>query len=132
MASCAVCTVHVEMRSACFLAEPQNQGRRFISGLASKPLRRFSLIWPQNRWRRFLRFGLKTGSDGFLIEPQNQGGGGFSGLGLKTNSYGLMIWALKSSRRFLSLDLKTKQTLVCWLLHKTDRRMQWCEIHVEI
>jgi hypothetical protein len=24
---CAVCTVHVEMRSAGFLAEPQNQGR---------------------------------------------------------------------------------------------------------
>jgi hypothetical protein len=32
--SCAVCTVHVETRSACFLVEPQNQGRRFVSGLA--------------------------------------------------------------------------------------------------
>jgi hypothetical protein len=132
VASCAVCTVHVEMRSACFLAEPQNQGRRFISGLASKPLGRFYLVWPQNRWRRFLRFGLKIGSDGFLIEPQNQGGEGFPGLELKTNIYGLMIGALKSSRRFLSLDLKTKHALVCWLLHKTDRRMQWCGIHVEI
>jgi hypothetical protein len=38
---CAVCTVHVETRNAGFLIEPQNQGRRFISGLASKPLRRF-------------------------------------------------------------------------------------------
>jgi hypothetical protein len=36
--SCAVCTVHIEMRSAGFLVEPQNQGRRFVSGLASKPL----------------------------------------------------------------------------------------------
>jgi hypothetical protein len=35
---CAVCTWHVETRSANFLVEPQNQGRRFVSGLASKPL----------------------------------------------------------------------------------------------
>jgi hypothetical protein len=35
---CAVYTVHVEMRSTCFLVEPQNQGQRFVSGLASKPL----------------------------------------------------------------------------------------------
>jgi hypothetical protein len=39
--SCAVCTLHVEMRNASFLVEPQNQGRRFVSGLASKPLGRF-------------------------------------------------------------------------------------------
>jgi hypothetical protein len=36
---CAVCTVHVETRSTCFLVEPQNQGQRFVSELASKPLR---------------------------------------------------------------------------------------------
>jgi hypothetical protein len=35
---CAVFTMHVEMRSADFLVERQNQGRRFVSGLASKPL----------------------------------------------------------------------------------------------
>jgi hypothetical protein len=35
---CVVCTVHVETRSASFLVEPQNQGRRFVNGLASKPL----------------------------------------------------------------------------------------------
>jgi hypothetical protein len=56
VALCAVCTVHVETRSAGFLVEPQNQGQRFVSGLASKPL------------GGFLRFGLKTG-----------GGGGFLG-----------------------------------------------------
>jgi hypothetical protein len=62
---CAICTVHVETRSMSFLVEAQNQGRRFvsslaskplewfISGLVSKPLGRFSLVWPQNRWRRF-------------------------------------------------------------------------------
>jgi hypothetical protein len=38
---CAVYIVHVEMRSVGFLVEPQNQGRRFVSGLASKPLGRF-------------------------------------------------------------------------------------------
>jgi hypothetical protein len=38
---CAVCTVHMEKRSTGFLVEPQNQGRRFVSGLASKPLERF-------------------------------------------------------------------------------------------
>jgi hypothetical protein len=80
---CAVCTVHMEKRSACFLVEPQNQGRRFVSGLASKPLKQFSPVWPQNRWL------------------------GFSGLDLKTDSSGLVIWASKSLRRFLGLGLKT-------------------------
>jgi hypothetical protein len=47
---CVVCTVHVEMRSASFLVEPQNQGVRFVSGLASKPLGQFSPVWHQNRW----------------------------------------------------------------------------------
>jgi hypothetical protein len=59
---CAVYTVHVETRSTGFLVEPQNQGRRFVSGLASKPLGRFvcglaskplgwfSSVWAQNRW----------------------------------------------------------------------------------
>jgi hypothetical protein len=79
VAPCVVCTMHVETRSAGFLVEPQNQALRFVSGLASKPL------------RQFLRFDLKTGGDGILVEPQNQGGGGFPGLGHKTGSYGLMI-----------------------------------------
>jgi hypothetical protein len=98
VAPCAIYTWHVKTRSAGFLVEPQNQGRQFVSGLAPKPLGRFSLIWPQNWWRRFL------------------------GLGLKTGSSGLVIWASKSPRRFLGLDLKTKQALVCRLRHKTDRR----------
>jgi hypothetical protein len=54
VASCAVSTVHVETRSASFLVEPQYQGRQFVSGLASKPLGRFSPVWPQNQRRRFL------------------------------------------------------------------------------
>jgi hypothetical protein len=63
VAPCAVCTVHVETRSACFLVEPQNHGRWFVSGLTSKPLGQFliglgiktdddglSMFWPQNHW----------------------------------------------------------------------------------
>jgi hypothetical protein len=41
VAPCAIYTVHVETRSVGFMVEPQNQGRRFVSGLASKPLGRF-------------------------------------------------------------------------------------------
>jgi hypothetical protein len=44
VAPCAICTWHVETRSADFLVEPQNQGRRFVSGLPSKPLGRFLLV----------------------------------------------------------------------------------------
>ena len=47
---CAVRTVHVETRSAGFLVEPQNQGRRF-PGL---------VIWASKSPRRFLGLGLKT------------------------------------------------------------------------
>jgi hypothetical protein len=42
----AVCIVHVKIRSAGFLVEPQNQGRWFVSGLASKPLGQFSPVFP--------------------------------------------------------------------------------------
>jgi hypothetical protein len=47
-------------------------------GLASKPLGRFSLVWPQNRWRRVSRFG-----------PQNQQ--------LRFGDLGLKITAMVSS-----------------------------------
>jgi hypothetical protein len=50
---CAVCAMHVEMRCACFLVEPQNKSRRFVSGLTSKSLRRF-----------LISLGLKTDGDG--------------------------------------------------------------------
>jgi hypothetical protein len=41
VAPCVLCTMHVEARSVCFLVESQNQDRRFVSRLASKPLGRF-------------------------------------------------------------------------------------------
>jgi hypothetical protein len=54
VAPCEVGTCHVETRSVGFLVDPQNQGRRFVSDLTSKPLGRFSPIYPQNWLRRFL------------------------------------------------------------------------------
>jgi hypothetical protein len=80
---CAICTRHEETWSTGFLDEPQNQGRWFVSGLASKPLGWFLPVWPQNRWRRFLQFGLKTGVDGFSRFCLKTGGDSFSGLALK-------------------------------------------------
>jgi hypothetical protein len=53
VALCAICTVHVETRSVGFLVVPRNQGRRYVSCLASKPLRRF-----------LIDLGIKTDSDG--------------------------------------------------------------------
>jgi hypothetical protein len=44
VALCAVCTMHVATRSVGFLVEPQNKGLRSVSGLASKPLGRFSCL----------------------------------------------------------------------------------------
>jgi hypothetical protein len=63
---CAVCTVHEETMSVSFLVEPQNQARRFVSGLASKPMGRISwlrlktkvdglsVVWSRNHWVGFL------------------------------------------------------------------------------
>ena len=91
-----------------------------------------SVVWPQNHWDGFLRFGLKTGGDGFSRFGLKTGGVGFPGLVLKTGSYGLVIWASKSPRRFLGLSLKTKWATVNRLRHKTDGRMFRCGACVEI
>jgi hypothetical protein len=76
---CAVCTVHVETRSASLLVQHKKQGRRFVSSLASKPV---ATISP----------GLTSKSVVvLLVEPQNQSGGGFHDLELKTDNYDLVI-----------------------------------------
>jgi hypothetical protein len=69
---CVVCTVHMEMRSVGFFDEPQNQGRRFLSGLASKPLGRFLPVRPQNRQLRFGDLGIKITVTVFWFGPQIQ------------------------------------------------------------
>jgi hypothetical protein len=108
VAPCAVCTWHVETRRTCFLVVPQNQGRRFVSGLTSKPVTTvFSSL--TSKLVTTVSPSLTSKSTvGFLVEPQNQGGVGFPSLGLKTGSSGLVIWTSKSPRRFLGLGLKTK------------------------
>jgi hypothetical protein len=53
---------------------PQNQVRRFVSGLASKPLGRVSRFGPQNRQLRFGDLGLKIITKVSWFEPQNQAG----------------------------------------------------------
>jgi hypothetical protein len=68
------------------------------------------VVWPQNHWDGFLRFGLKTDDDGF------------SRFDLKTDRYNLVIWASKSSRRFLGLCLKIKQATIYRFCHKTNWR----------
>jgi hypothetical protein len=75
---CVVCIMHVEMRSAGFLVEPENQGRRFVSGLASKPLGRFSPVWPQNWQLRFGDLCLKITVMVSWFGPQNHVGYGLS------------------------------------------------------
>jgi hypothetical protein len=72
---CAVCTWHVETRSAGFLVEPQNQGRRFVSavsiGLASKPAATV-FIGLASKPVATVSLGLTTKlAVGFLVEPQN-------------------------------------------------------------
>jgi hypothetical protein len=96
MTLCAVCTIHMDMRSIVFLVWPQNQGLRFVSSLALKPLAQILLDWPQNWWL------------------------GFPDLGLKIGSSGLVIWSSKSLQHFLSFGLKTKRVSICRLHHKID------------
>jgi hypothetical protein len=62
----AVCTMHIETRSVCFLVEPQNQSRRFVSGS------RVSWFEPQNWQLRFSDLGLKIITTISWFEPQNQ------------------------------------------------------------
>jgi hypothetical protein len=134
----------VETRSAGFLVEPQNQGRAFVSGLASKPVAMvFSGLALKPTATVFAGLASKPVAPvfsslasklvatvnpglasnpavGFLVEPQNQGGGGFFGLGLKIGSSGLVIWASKSPLWFIGLGLKIKWASVCRVRHKTD------------
>jgi hypothetical protein len=57
---CAVCTGHVETRSAGFLVELQNQGGGGFPGLGLKTGSFDLVIWASKSPRRFLGWGLKT------------------------------------------------------------------------
>jgi hypothetical protein len=61
VALCAVYTWHMESRTTGFLVEPQNQGRWFVSGLASKPLGWFLIGLASKPMATVCEwFGLKT------------------------------------------------------------------------
>jgi hypothetical protein len=60
VASCAVCTWHVETRSAGFLVEPENQGGGGIPGLGLKTGSSGLVFWASKSPRLFLGLGLKT------------------------------------------------------------------------
>jgi hypothetical protein len=104
MTLCAVCTVHKKTSNTSFLVEPQNKGRRFISGLTSKwlgrfvsgltskPLVRFLSVWPQNLWWRFLS-----------VWSQNRW--------LRISQFGPQIRQL----RFSDLGLKITATVSCFV-----------------
>jgi hypothetical protein len=59
VAPCAVCTWHVETRSASFLVEPQKQGGGGFSDLGLKTGSSGLVIWASKSPRRFLGLGLK-------------------------------------------------------------------------
>jgi hypothetical protein len=127
----------------CFLVWPQNQGWRFVSGLASKPLGRFLLVWPQNRWRRVSQFdpqnrqlwfsdlGIKIKVTVSWFGPQNQVGYSLlvvpqnwwedeDGMGHTSRSSGLLHLKANRARVFQS-DLKTGGG-VAWVMHMTSSR----------
>jgi hypothetical protein len=105
---CAVCTVHVETRSAGFLVERQNQGRWFVSGLASKPLGRFLIGWASKPMATVCEwFGLKTSrtvSGGLASKPAMMV---FSGLASKPVA---MVFSSLSSKLVVTVspDLASK------------------------
>jgi hypothetical protein len=68
----------MKTRSADFLVEPQNQGRRFVSGLASKSVARISRFVPQNRQLRFGDLAIKITATVSWFVPKNQTGFGLS------------------------------------------------------
>jgi hypothetical protein len=106
---CAVCTWHVETRSASFLVEPQNQGGGGFPALGVKTGSSGLVIWASKSPRRVSWLSLKTK----VVE-------GFPIWASKPAALVLIIWASKSPRRFLGLGLKTKWASVCRLRRKTD------------
>jgi hypothetical protein len=60
VATCAVCTWHMETRSAGFLVEHQNQGGGEFPDLGLKTGSYGLVIWALKSPRRFLGLGLKT------------------------------------------------------------------------
>jgi hypothetical protein len=60
VAPCAICTGHVETRSAGFLVEPQNQGGGGFPSLCLKTGSSGLVIWASKSPRQFIGLDLKT------------------------------------------------------------------------
>jgi hypothetical protein len=53
------------------------------------------VVWPENHWDGFLRFGLKTGGDDFLRFVLKIGDDDLLRFGLKTSGSGFLVCASK-------------------------------------
>jgi hypothetical protein len=113
------------------LVKPQNHGRWFVSGLASKPLGQVFWFGPQNRQLRFGDLGLKITAMISWFVPQNQVGYGLSvapqnqqededGVGHPSRSNEL-IHMEASGVRVSQSSLKTGAGVV-WMVHVTSSR----------
>jgi hypothetical protein len=80
---------------------PQNQWRRFVSGLVSKPLGRFLPVWPQNWWRRFLAVWSQSAVTVFSGLASKPVMTVFLQFGLKTGDNSFSRFGLKTGGRFL-------------------------------
>jgi hypothetical protein len=111
---CVVCIVHEETGSTSFLVWPQNQGRRVVSGLASKPLGRFVsglALKPVGRFVSDLTSKpLRWFVSGLTSKPLGQFVSGLISkittsscqwLGLKTTGMSFLIQPQNQDRRFL-------------------------------
>jgi hypothetical protein len=97
---CAVCTVHIEMRSTSFLVEPQNQGRvswlsfkTKVDGFliwASKLTALVWRFWPQNHRVSFLVYASKLSRLRF-IGCTTKSTRGWFGAGHTSRSDGLLL-----------------------------------------
>jgi hypothetical protein len=113
MTSSAVCTIHKEMGSTCFLVEPQNQGRRI------------SRFEPQNRQLQFGDLDLKITVTVSWFGSQNQADGGLSvapqnqweedGMGHASRSSGLLHREASRARIF-QFDSKLVEER-WWVVH---------------
>jgi hypothetical protein len=117
-----------------FFVWPQNQGQRFVSGLASKPLHRVSRFGSQNPQLRFGDLGLKITTTVFLFGPENQVGYGLSvapqnrqddkdDMGLASRSSGLFHVEASQARVF-QYSIKTGGSVARMLHMASSRRLR--------
>jgi hypothetical protein len=93
----AVCTWHMETRSAGFLVEPQNQGGGGFPGLGLKTGSSGLVIWASKSPRQFLGLGLKTKwASAYRLRHKTDGGS-----------------SARDTRRYLAACLASKQV---WLV----------------